>query len=376
MLLTAQMSPKINGRIMYDFEFLKREKIDFYFNGNEFRRIYLSFSGNISKNLKYKVETNFAHAKIGFNDMYIRYSSGKYGDFFVGSIAEPTGLNMQTSSKYISFLERAMLTSLQNGRWGAGFHYANFNLLEGKIGWQMSITNNGVDKEGFKDTHLEKGWNYVARISSPIWKNTEKNSLIHLGANLSYRPYKDLKFGAENHLGKYYSEEITTGEESSNVIYGGKYHYIFPGAENSLATGVELGSTLGSLSLQAEYKSQKYSGKDLIGNQSVTGYYAFISYFITGEHRPYKHGSFGRVKPNSSWNDKGPGAIEFLARYSSMEASEDVATTVKSVHNITLGINWYPMSHARLMYNYVLTDDGSDSLGKLSAHMIRFQVDF
>lgn len=350
---------KINGRIQYDFEFLKKEKSTDWFNGNEFRRLHLSIAGRVAKHIKYKVETDFAHASIGFRDVYLKYTAGKYGNFSLGSVAEPTGLDMLTSSKYIPFFERAMLTSLQNFRWGSGFHYENFKLLSGKAGFQLAYTNNAVNGDGFKDTNLEKGMNLVVRATGTPIQDIAKHQVLHVGINFANRPEKDLSFRPENHM-------------------GGKYTYEFEGADTRSELGFELGTTFGQVSVQGEYKTQSdyASGKDY----QMTSYYAFASYFLTGEYRPYKHGAFGRVKPKKDIDHGGMGAVEILARYSNMSASDDVIAdnvgSAEQVNTITAGLNWYLNSHTRFMYNYVLTDDGDEVLGNMTGHLFRFQLDF
>ncbi len=354
---------KINGRIQYDYEFLKRADADSGLNENEFRRVHFSVAGKVAKNLKYKVETDFAHGALGFRDVYIKYTAGKYGNFAFGSIAEPTGLDMETSSKYIPFFERAMLTSMQNFRWGSGFHYENFGLLDGKATLQFALTNNGKNGDGFVDTSLDDGMNVVVRATGLVFNNKEKNQMVHLGANYAGRPYSDFKFRAENHFG---ADQLS-----------GKYHYTFPGADTRTDLGLEFGSTFGPLSLQGEYKTESWdaSGADY----KMSSYYAFASYFLTGEHRPYKHGAFGRVKPKKDIDNGGYGALEVLARYSTMNASDDVVTAnvglPQDVNNITFGLNWYLNSRARIMYNYVTTDD-NNALGNLNQHQFRVQIDF
>ncbi|WP_457615663.1 OprO/OprP family phosphate-selective porin [Lutibacter sp.] len=353
---------KINGRIQYDFEFLKRENDPNQFNENEFRRVHFSVAGKVSPSIKYKVEVDFAHASLGFRDVYIKYVSKKYGNFAVGSIAEPTGLDMMTSSKYMPFFERAMLTSLQNFRWGSGFHYENFGLFKGTTTLQMAVTNNGLNSEGFFDANLETGSNFIARATHVLLNNKEKNQLIHIGVNFANRPNNtDLKFRPENHL-------------------GAKYHYVIPDAGRRTETGVELGTTFGSFSVQSEYKSQTYDAASL--DYSMKSYYALASYFITGEHRPYKHAAFARVKPKKDIDNKGIGAIEVLLRYSSMKASDailavpDNAGLPSDVNIFTIGLNWYLTSHVRVMYNFSRTDDGNTIDGKLTGHLIRCQLDF
>ncbi len=352
---------QVNGRIHYDYEFLKRENSTGWFNGNEFRRVYISFSGKIAPKLKYKVETDISTGKISFRDMYIKYLAGKYGNFGVGSITEPTGLDMATSSKYSPFAERAMLTSMQNFRWGSGLHYENFHLFDGKAGIQLAITDNGSHLAGFKDTELEKGMNYVARFSGLILQNTEQKLLLHLGINYADRPASTLKFRSENHMGE-------------------KYVYEMPGAKRNIITGTEAAFNYRSFSFQTEFKTERSKDTDINWNYRTSGYYLMGSYFLTGEYRPYKNGAFDRVNPIKDISHGGYGAFEVLLRYSEMNFSDELLSVnpfeAPSVSNITFGVNWYLTSHARIMYNYVLTDDHNHSLGKLSGHIIRFAIDF
>jgi len=351
---------KINGRIQADYEFLQRDNVDAKFNGFEFRRVHLSAAGKISPSLKYKVETNFAHGDIGFRDVYIKYTNKKLGNFAIGSMAEPTSLNAATSSKYITFFERSMVTSLDNFRWGTGLHYENFGLLDGKLTFQMALTNNGSSGDGFKDANLEVGNNFVARFTSAPIVNKETNQVLHLGFNYASRPYKDLKFRAENHMGD-------------------KYSYAFPSATGRQIIGAELGTTLGAISVQGEYKTLSLDN-DIDKDYTVSSYYAMASYFLTGEHRPYKHGAFGRVKPKKDIDHEGFGAVELVARYSNTTTSQDVVDAnigkPDQINNITVGFNWYLTSNARIMYNYIMTDDKNDTLGNLSGHLIRVAIDF
>jgi len=126
----------------------------------------------------------------------------------------------------------------------------------------------------------------------------------------------------------------------------------FTDGGNRTDLGFELGTTFGSLSIQGEYKTQKIDASGV--DYKMNSYYAFASYFITGEHRPYKHAAFGRVKPKKDIDNGGFGALEVLARYSNMNASQDVvlanAGLPKDVNNISLGINWYLNAHTKMMY--------------------------
>ena len=150
---------------------------------------------------------------------------------------------------------------------------------------------------------------------------------------------------------------------------------------NTSDIGFELATTFGPLSVQAEYELSSIVSD--IDTYKASAYYAFVSYFLTGEHRPYKNSSFGRVKPKKDFcikDDKGLGAIELVARYSVVDFSNYPGAEKKNqIANITAGLNWYLNNHTRIMYNFTsgnfndLQVYGDDNL---TGHLLRFQVDF
>jgi phosphate-selective porin OprO/OprP len=351
---------KFNGRIQYDFAFISAYDNNTtdkdWLNANEFRRAYISAKGKVGNKISYKAEFELAGSKIGYRDVYLKYNAGNLGSFALGSMAEATGLNMSTSSKYITFMERSMLTSFQDFRWGSGIHYSNFDLFDGKVGLQMSFTNpNGNHHAGFKDTSLEDGMSFVARVTTALMNDKEAHKVVHLGLNYDSRAGKNVKFRPENHVGG--KVDLDLESESRSDI------------------GFEVATTFGALSIQGEYKI--HSNETAAQTYKVPTYYAFASYFITGEHRPYKKGTFGRVKPKNDVDNGGMGALEVAVRYSSVDAS-DIFTGGNNdkVNNVTFGLNWYLNAHSRVMYNYVASDFNGVNGEKQAAHMFRVALDF
>ena len=370
---TVKVSPTValHGRVQYDFEFLQKKfssDSTTHVNGSEFRRVYLSGSGNISKNIKYKAQFEFAGAKIGYRDVYIKFTNlaGIGGNLTFGSFGEPTGLEMATSSKYIPFFERAMLTSTQNFRWNSGFMYDNFGLFGDKLGLQLSYAFNGNQHGGFKDTKINEGGHFVARLTSAIINDKSNHKLVHLGINFENRKRSKnpadytLKFRTENHM------------------WPDKTTLRFTDLKKQTDVGFELATDFGPFSFQGEYEIANYI--TTAKTYQVNGYYAAISYFLTGDHRAYKHGAYGRVKPkkNVSFKDKTYGAVELVARYSVEDFSSLVNTeTNNKVANIDLGLNWYLNAHTRFMYNFNISNfNEAGSNNKLYANVFRVQTDF
>ena len=363
---TFKKTMKIEGRIMYDFDFLSAGN-DYSFSGSEFRRVRLAAKGKIAKNVGYKVEFDFAGGAVNFRDVFIKYSlPNKLGAIKAGSFTEPSSLNNMTSSKYITFFERAMLANTQPFKYNSGFMYTNHNLFGGKVGLEMAYTFNGDKHTAFKDKSLDAGDNFIGRAFGTILNNKEKNQIVHLGVNYEHRSdnaddYK-YDFRVENHMGDKY--EVAVGTDFKNTS----------------DVGFELATTFGPLSIQGEYEISSNVAKG--DTYTTNAYYAFASFFLTGEHRPYKNGTFGRVKPKKDFcaKDKSLGAIELAVRYSVIDFSNFPGVTKnESISDITLGLNWYLNNHARIIYNFTTADFHDLELyGKdnLNGHLIRFQVDF
>ncbi len=354
---------KIEGRIMYDFNFLSAG--NYNFSGNEFRRVRLAAKGKIAKNVSYKAEFDFAGGKVNFRDVYIKYNfKGNNGNLILGSFTEPSSLDNMTSSKYITFFERSMMSNTQPFKYNAGIMYDNQKLFDGKMGLQLAYTFNGDKAKAFKDTSVDGGANFIARVTTAVLKDKETNRVVHLGMNYEYRnndsgSYK-YKFRTENHMG-----------DKTTVDVGGVF-------KNTSDIGFELATTFNALSIQGEYEMGSITND--IDTYKSNGYYGFVSYFLTGEHRPYKNSSFGRVKPKKDIDNGGFGAIELVARYSVIDfSSYPGVTTNNKIANLTLGFNWYLNSKMRIMYNYTngdYNDIATYGTDNLKGHLIRFQVDF
>jgi len=131
---------------------------------------------------------------------------------------------------------------------------------------------------------------------------------------------------------------------------------------------------VGPFSLQGEYIHSAVDSEQA-GDPDFSGFYAYASYFLTGEHRPYKNtaGKFSRVKPKKNFGAGGPGAWELAARYSHLDLNdEDIEGG--ELDDITVGLNWYLNPNTRIMWNYVHTD--LDGVGDADAFQMRAQVDF
>ncbi|MEN8185725.1 MAG: porin [Bacteroidota bacterium] len=365
---------KFGGRVHIDHAyFLQDDDLDNAFgelesdNGTEFRRARLFTSGTIYKNVVFKLNMDFAGGSAKMKDAYIGVKNIPFvGNILVGHMKEPIRFEALTSSKYITFMERGILSDVPQERNNGILLFNEF--LDNRLGIQTGFFRNA---DGFgNDKEAEGGHAFTSRLTYLPVKNDEKEQLLHLGVSYSYRkPGEDeykISTRPKSHLGQKYLNTGTIEDVNSINIFN--FETVF---------------TQGPFTFQAEYLTSSIDQDS--GNFSQTlnfnNFYGQVSYFITGEHRPYKnsYSAFDRLKPKNNFitGDNGIGAWEVALRYSYTDLDD------KNVYggeqaDITFGTNWYLNPATRIMFNYVWTDIDKKYVGSgnLNIFEMRFQIDF
>ena len=343
---------KFGGRIMYDMAVWGDSTMDN--SGTEFRRVRFYNSGKLYGNVKYKLQLDFAGGAIAFKDVWMELSELPFnGNLRVGHFKEPLRLEALTSSKYITFMERALPISLSPERNTGAMYHTTFGK---KISLQTGVFREG-DSFG-DDKEATNNVNITSRITYLAINNDR--TLLHLGLSNSTRRNNDntykISSRAENHLGTKLIDATFEGVDKSNLL-GGEFAYVN-----------------GSLSLQVDYLQTTLIG---VTETKLSSYYSHLSYFLTGESRPYKSSldGFGRVIPNSNYGNGGKGAIELVARISQICLQK---ADMGQLNDITVGLNWYLNPNTRVMINYVMgerTNISSEVITE-NAVMMRVQLDF
>jgi len=365
----AKLKPTvgIHGLIQYNFEFHKMGENTFA--GNEFRKIVLTAKGQIYKNVGFTAQIDLANGTVGMRDVYINFSNLPTvgGSLLLGVYHEPTGLDQFTGSKFKTFAERPIMASTQGFRWNPGIYYNNTTLFNKRMALQLAYTFDGNKDKAFVNEAINKGGNFIARITTAILKNKVKNQLLHLGIH-----YENRQRASEKYF-NVFKPEVHMGE---------KFKFVQGKVETQNDYGFEFAANYKSISLQGEYELSTF--KQMDENKKISGYYGYISFFPTGEHRPYKYTHFGMIVPKKNFciKDGGFGAFEFAIRYSVMNYSEagdlpkylNKSIGGEEISSLTFGLNWYLNSHTRILYNYIIADLQQEN--KFRANLIKIQVKF
>jgi phosphate-selective porin OprO/OprP len=328
----------------------------------EARRAWITLSGTIGSRVIYKGQVDVTGNSAGDDDRnpYIRQlflgvaGLGPLGTVRLGFQKEPFSINELDSSLSMPFMERA-LPAVFAPNYNLGVS-SQSRALDDRIAWQFGFFRySGVDGGGAR-------LNASARLTGlPIYAD-EGRRLLHLGASYShqFRDDYELRYRRrpETHLAERF---VDTGEFATEGVD------LF-----SFEAAALLGPTL----LQGEFVLSKVlrpSESDVI----FWGSYVQVSRFLTGEHRSYRRfsGLFGRVDPKRSmdWRGGGWGAWELAARYSFVDLDDDDVRGGR-LGDISLGVNWYPYAHVRLMANYVHAH--LRGVGRANIFQMRLGVDF
>lgn len=329
----------------------------------EFRRARIALEGEIGlpTPTSYKLETDFGGGEVSLKDAYVGLGGLPYiHEVQVGHFKEPFSLEELTSSKYLTFMERATPIDAFSPARNTGFKIGGAEFEE-QMTWALGAFTSVGD---FGEGRIDSNYRITGRLTTAPWYEDKGRKLLHLGASGSFlEPEGEtLRFDArpEVHLAPRYAD---TGRIAADRAQ-------FAVAEAALVHG--------PLSVQGEYFQTWVDGP---GNPTFDGFYLFGSWFLTGEHRPYKRssGTFDRLKPqeNFSLEGGGIGAWEVGLRYSHLDLN-DAGVSGGRLDDITAALNWYLNPNARVMFNYVLANLNRGAADDDQAHLFqtRFQVDF
>ncbi len=322
----------------------------------EIRRARLFLKSKVTDALNYEIEYSLTGGG-KWKDLYLQYNALP-GDITLvaGHTKEPFGLEALTSSKYNTFMERALPDMFVSDR-KLGLVFSHKEYKKKKYGFGASV---GFFGPSINDLNGKKGkYSFVARTYSTSF--LKKSSFFHIGVSAAYNNIGDQKL------------KLSTRPEShlADKILKSKIH----NADYTLRYGLEAAYQYNALSLQSEFLYDRISTTDN-DIYNFSGWYAQMSYFFTDDARRYKlkEGVFGRLKPKHSVNKGGIGAWEGALRISQVNLNDGEKKDGKA-YQYTLGVNWYIVAHMRMMANYIITD--VDEIDKTSdITQLRLQYDF
>lgn len=352
-------------------------------NGYGFRRLRLGAQGNIGEQARWVSEVELAGGTPRLRDVFIGYQMFPWlRELRVGFFREPFSLEGNTSTNFMTFMERSPLNELDPTRnWGfCGYWWPDDERSTISLGVFRDGTTNGGQSQGDDDA-----WALTGRITGlPVYVPDDDNfQLVHLGSAISLRSPKDGLVVFDPGAG---SNLLTVSDDPSSPFLPAVIFH----ANSQQLYNLQAAWVKGSSSLQAEWFATSIQQSDA-GTVFLHGFYIDYSYFLTGEHRGYDRtrGAFDQVKVlrpvlRSKEDLRGGyGAVELLARFSFSDFnSPNMPPAISGepsgayLYQVTLGFNWYLNNYTRMMFNYAASFPDDVNNDPTVAHLfsVRFAL--
>jgi phosphate-selective porin OprO/OprP len=332
-------------------------------SGTNFRRAQLGFQGTVfndwAYNFIYDFGGNGGENRGYIYNAYIEYDGFRPFYFRAGAYTPFEGLEDQTGSGDLFFLERAAASDVARNLAGAPSREA------------VSI--------------YAQGDNYLVAVSYTGKKSTDNTStgaivgtfdaqqaLIGRAAWLAYSD-PDFKWLLDGHITDVLKLPDTAANTASGVVRFSNGPELGIDASRTVDTanidanqarefGFETAATYDRLFAQGGWFRYEIERRIAVPNPHFSGWYGFLTYSLTGEQHPYDPttASFRNIRPAKPLGTPGGwGAWEVAARYSNIDldflpfsttANGGIPGGKQDVW--TLGLNWYPNNAIKFQLNY------------------------
>ncbi len=340
-------------------------------NGAHFRRARLSAKGAVAEHTNYLVQLDFgAFGRPTFTDLWVEQTDVPFfGNVRIGQWKQPFSLEVVSSFRYTTFMERSLLFQAFTPfrHIGVGFYDHSEDL---SMTWAASVFASGQDQFG-GSIATGGGIATAERVTFlPMWNNDGKEYL-HLGAahffsapqesRVAFRTIPEMFVGqnAATAAGGTSGQPVPTGPVNGTPFVAQTGTII---ASSFNVLGSELLWVEGPFSLQSE---GMLNFVDQAGGPLAVlpGGYIQAGYFLTGEHRPYdrKAGAIDRVIPRTNLafcncgGAPGIGAWEIAARVSYINLNNNLLSAYRGgeATDFTAGINWFWNPYTKIVFNYI-----------------------
>lgn len=267
------------------------------------------------------------------------------GSLAFGNVMEPYGFERIASNRFLTFIERSAVSQAFAPARNIGL-LAHDTYGDERGTWSLGVFR-FLDDEPSEDTGPIFSDSLTGRVTIlPVWDEAAEKYL-HLGASYSVRGVSDntLQFEARPEASLRGAPVnvpffVNTGTFAANLYQLGGFEFV---------------AARGPWNVQAEYNLAAVNS-DRNGHLFFWGGYVYVSWLITGEHRPYnrKTAVNNRIVPLRDFlsSDRGPGAWEVAARLTYVDLNSGPVIGGR-LYNVTGAVNWYLSANCRFTFNYI-----------------------
>ncbi len=375
--------------------------------GTWHRRIRMGMLGVMYDRWEWQVEPEFRDTEVRFANLYMAYLFD-HGRLAFGHFKEPFSMESHTSSRRITFLERAApVDALRpNSSRSIGLMYETL-----QPGWYLAGGVFGGNTWGAaeRERDINEGWATTFRGSFAPIDDQERSLFVHLGGSFQHRENAygrgdDLSVDGDGEvMVKGYQpvrKRTRAGQRAAEVRFVGRQD--LEGIKHHQTYALEGAVGYERLTFQGEYLRANFNRPDDLTadnfpgeldeaeidnlhwldyyETTVTqdGWYIESTFFLSDDRRTYRSfsGDFGNQYVSNPVSQGGSGAWMLTARYAHMNGYTDQYAVDENgnhlfdedwmegdqyaggqkVDRATLGLNWYPETGIVMKLNVMYMD--------------------
>lgn len=346
-------------RINIDGALITGDELNENGSGAEVRRARMAMKGQFRENWYGEIDMDFADSRADLKDAYLMYMPNRNFNVKWGNFKEVFSMEQNTSSRYLTFMERPMVTRALTPARTLGTHAVysrNWLLAAGGVhfqdvgGWE-EVQNR---KDNNADFGADEGYSFTGKIIlMPMSQDMTKG--LHLGVAQSYRTAKldddigamrfDVRGPANVNRRKYVDTD-----RIRNV-------------DHALHANFEAAAYYKGWKVAGEYTTADITSKvDSIPVADLKGHYASVSRMLFGGQYQYNanDGEFTQPRLGRGWGD-----LEVAARYEYINLTDlDAFVQGGGSEAWTFGLNFYPNNNVKFMLNYALVNNDRYANGR------------
>ena len=324
------------------------------------RRTRFAVKAQLDKNWYGELDTDWTSGTPEIKDAYIAFTGVKNLEIKAGNFKENFSIQRNTTSRYLQFMERPMVTYLAPSRhMGINVKYSLPALWAsaGVFGPALedAETQTAIE-DGNKDYGLDCGLSYTGKIVyRPLHKM--KDASLHIGAAVSYRNPKTSSTDGYNAVR--YSTRNTTAINRKKFLDTDAIQYL----NNELAWTFELAGHYKGLRYEGAYIARKPFVDEAKWEAKVGaapeftpawGWYVQAGYLLFGGNQNYDAGGakYTRTNNGKSWGD-----IELCARVEYCDFNISKYVMGGSAYAYSLGLNFHVTRNVKFVINYQYNDN-------------------
>ena len=262
-----------------------------------FRRLRFGVQGKVNDLMEYKIAMEFAGGTVTtFKDAYLGFNDLSFlQTVLIGNQKRPYGLDQINSARYNVFMERPLIVDATIEGDTRRFGIASYGVSDDEAwNWRFGLWNmQNISATGrYVSDHYQL--ETAGRLANTFWWDecSDGRGYGHWAISASFADPDGRGAGAAPNHGRFRTrpEAQSTRRWIDTGAIAGADFYELLALEGVLNVGpVQFVSGFEHVWLQRQ------GGSDL----SFHGAYAYVSYFLTGEHMPWNRrtGALGRIKP-------------------------------------------------------------------------------